>query len=57
MFEFHRFTNQDDVAEFGLLSPAPRIERAWPNSTRGYNSADVLAMAFQRALAAVQAGR
>jgi hypothetical protein len=53
-FEFHRFTNQADIVEFGPLSPDPRIERVWPNGNRGYNSAEVLTMAFRRALAAVR---
>jgi hypothetical protein len=53
-FEFHRFTNQTDIVEFGPLSPDPRIERVWPNANRGYNSAEVLTMAFRRALAAVR---
>jgi hypothetical protein len=53
-FEFHRFTNQVDIVEFGPLSPDPRIERVWPNGNRGYNSAEVLTMTFRRALAAVR---
>jgi hypothetical protein len=53
-FEFRRFTSQADLVEFGPLSPDPRIERKWPTGNRGYNSAEVLTMAFRRALAVVR---
>jgi hypothetical protein len=54
MFEFRRFANAADLVEFGPLSPDPRIERKWPSGNRGYDSAEVLTMAFRRALAAVR---
>jgi hypothetical protein len=54
-FEFHRFTEQENILEFGLLSPDPKIRQEFRQRTRAYNCAEVLAMAWQRALAAVHA--
>jgi hypothetical protein len=57
LYTFILLTSERDVAEFGPLSPDPFIQRAWhAGRTRKYDAADVLAMAFRLATAAVRAG-
>jgi hypothetical protein len=54
VYVFSRFSAAKDIAEFGPLSPSPRIQHASATSgTRNFNSAEVLAIAGRLALAAV----
>jgi hypothetical protein len=56
VFTFNRFTSAKEIAEFGLVSPYP-IEQhiSRHGGTRGYNAAEVRAMAFRLATEAVAA--
>jgi hypothetical protein len=55
-YTFDRFADHRDIADFGPLSPDPRVRHAGPSGGTGnYPAAEVLAMAFRLALEA--AGR
>jgi hypothetical protein len=57
LYIFTRLTSERDFSEFGPLSPDPVIQHASRgSSTRNYDAADVLAMAFRLATAAARAG-
>jgi hypothetical protein len=54
LYTFARFIGAREIAEFGPVSPDPLIQHASRSSgTRNYDAADVLAMAFRLAAAAV----
>ena len=57
LYTFVRFTSAREIAEFGPVSPDPVVQHASRSSgTRNYDAADVLAMAFRLAAAAVGGG-
>jgi hypothetical protein len=57
LYTFARFTGAREMAEFGPVSPDPLVQHASRSSgTRNYDAADVLAMAFRLAAAAVGGG-
>jgi hypothetical protein len=51
VFTFHRFMTSKDIAEFGPVSPGPVEQHASSRhgGTRGYNAAEVRALAFRLA--------
>jgi hypothetical protein len=50
VFTFNRFTSAKEIAEFGPVSPDPIEQHASRHGgTRGYNAAEVRAMAFRLA--------
>lgn len=52
-YTFNRFADRKDIAEFGPLSPDPRLRHASPSGDTGnYPATEVLAMAFRMALEA-----
>jgi hypothetical protein len=56
VFTFHRFMTSKDIAEFGPVSPDPIEQHASRHGgTRGYNAAEVRAMAFRLATREVAA--
>jgi hypothetical protein len=49
-YTFTRFIENKDIAEFGPLSPDPRIRRTGPSGDTGpYRSPEIRAMAFRLA--------
>jgi hypothetical protein len=54
---FRRIANRHDVAEFGLLSPDPRVRHAERGHTTGnYTAPQIRGMAFRLASAAARRG-
>jgi hypothetical protein len=58
LYVFERFTNESEIAEFGLLSPLPMVRHGVVTSgTRRFEAAEVEAMAFRAAsMASERAG-
>jgi hypothetical protein len=57
LYTFARFTTEREIADFGLVSPDPVIQHGSRSGrTRQFDAAEVLAMAFRLALAAVRTG-
>jgi hypothetical protein len=57
LYTFARFTTEREIADFGLVSPDPVIQHGSRSGrTRQFDAAEVLAMAFRLALAAVRMG-
>jgi hypothetical protein len=52
-YTFSRLSNRRDIAEFGLLSPDPRIRHS---STSNYTASEVRYMAFRLASEAARRG-
>jgi hypothetical protein len=56
-YTFNRFADHRDIADFGPLSPDPRVRHAGPSRDTGnYPAPEVLAMAFRLALEAASRG-
>jgi len=54
-YTFNRFADHRDIADFGPLSPDPRVRHAGPSGGTGnYPAAEVLATAFRLALEAAR---
>ena len=57
LYTFARFTTEREIADFGLVSPDPVLQHGSRSGrTRQFDAAEVLAMAFRLALAAVRTG-
>ena len=57
LYTFARFTTEREIADFGLVSPDPVIQHGSRSGrTRQFDAAEVLAMAFRLAAAAVGGG-
>jgi hypothetical protein len=56
-YTFNRFAHRKDIADFGPLSPDPRVRHAGPSGGTGnYPAPDVLTMAFRLASQAARQG-